>query len=289
MEKSPLIQGISQAAAKRPSLRRRCINPFHSSPVEWSVHVQGNCVQVRSKDRNYEIVPTAVRGAVGPFSRGAQMRMLRFLNRVDWTRLDGTLFVTLTYPDSVDVRSYKDRTVDRSRFIRYIEGHTGKHLPVVWRVEWKHRKSGAKVGQLMPHWHLLVCGVKFLAADVVRDFWRKCIGYPVGPLCTDVQLVTGELGAVRYIAKYLSKRASLDISSYLNSGFEFGRHWGVCRKGLVPMSAVTVDRKLTPEEVEFLKVYAASGGRRWSVENDVGFTVFSRDSVKIWEELAKGS
>ena len=170
--------------------------------------------------------------------------MLRFLNKIDYSKIGASLFVTLTYPDHVRREDYRLRSIDRAVFLRHVERELGCKVACVWRIEWEERKSGAYTGKLAPHFHLMLTGVEYLAWQFVRERWRETIRSGEGPLVTEVKRIYNEDGACRYLSKYVSKYRSLDISAYHNSGLKFGRHWGVCRRELIPLCPVVVQRNL---------------------------------------------
>jgi len=173
--------------------------------------------------------------------------MLKVIAKIDWGRVPYGVFITLTYPDGYWTRDYHQRTIDRSRFIRDLEKHLGREVSVLWRCEWQKRKSGQKKGEIAPHLHLMCLGVRFVAANVVRQFWRGVLQV-AGPLATDVRGVTGKEGCGRYLAKYISKTPSLDNAAYLNRPWMAGRHWGITRPSLVPWADVEHDREISEEE-----------------------------------------
>jgi len=173
--------------------------------------------------------------------------MLKTIAKIDWSRVPYGVFVTLTYPDDLWVRDYHQRTIDRSRWIRDIEKHLDREVSILWRIEWQKRKSGKRKGQIAPHLHLMLLGVRFVAADVVRQCWRGVL-LAVGPLATDVRGITGKEGCGRYLAKYISKAASLDNAAYLNRPWMAGRNWGLTRPALVPWADVEHDREISEEE-----------------------------------------
>jgi len=250
------------------------------SEVKWTALVQGNVVQFA---RTGCFKPEHIkheRGAIGPWSQQSRMKMLRFLNRIDYARIGPSLFLTLTYPDRAMKIPYKQRTMQRSVFMRHIETHLGQRVPSIWRVEWEERKSGQYTGNLAPHFHLMLFGVQWLPWQRVRNWWRRSIQAGKGPLVTEVKRIYNEDGACRYLSKYVSKYRSLDISSYLNSGLEFGRHWGVTRRELIPLCPVTVERELTADEVERVRAFAVARWRWYDPQTCGGFTLLSPHLAK---------
>jgi len=246
-----LIQGIEKKNKSKWSMStwRRTPNPLHE--ITWTARVQGRCVEI--SQRGFTPLPcTKEHGdVIGPWSRESRMRLLRYLNQIDYGKLPPGVFVTLTYPDHVLRTTYKQRSVDRAVWIRYVEKNLGRHVPAIWRIEWEERKSGMYTGKLAPHFHLMLFGVEEKWKAWGRDWWRKTIKSGPGPLVTECKSIYNQDGACRYLSKYVSKYRSLDIAVYHNSQIEFGRHWGVLREKEIPLCPVTVERELTPGEQEW--------------------------------------
>jgi hypothetical protein len=215
---------------------------------EWALRVQGNCVEVKRRLRSPRPYRPSPRGLISKFSRQSRMNLLRLIAKIDWNRVGKSLFITLTYPDRFHDRPLRSRTVDRSRWYRDTEKLLGRQYPLLWRCEWKARRSGSNVGEVYPHFHLLAFGVPFLDHREVRNIWRAILEVE-GPLATDVKAIEGPEGAGRYLAKYVSKACSLDDSTYLNNPWINGRSWGLTRKEMVPMCSVAWNNLMSPKMV----------------------------------------
>lgn len=282
LSSDPLVldDGVSSWTPRRKA--------FHSAPVqEWRIHVQGNVVQVKrvlgiDLDRD---VPD--RGLCGPMSASSRMRMLKLLNRIDWKKVNYTLFVTLTYPDDSACHHYPDRAYQRQRFFTAVETFLGGKTSCIWRVEWKPRKTGLRKGEYMPHWHVLVIGCRWLPKRWVRATWRAILGGRKGPLATDVKLVRGHEGAIKYVAKYLSKQHALDIATYHNNPFQHGRAWGVTRKALLPMCTIDLDRPLDLIEIRACQLYAERVKARYAGKHGGGFTRLGKEEAEFMLDLFK--
>lgn len=213
--------------------------------------LQGKLLQVHvSNPQTTPPLPQS-RSVIRGFTPSSRLRLLKFIAKVDWSTQKFGLLITLTYPDKVAMRTRKERNRDKYLFLRYMEKFLGKKVYGVWRVEWKERKTGSIRGVVVPHFHFLLVGVRYISHKEINLWWRKILKVK-GPLCTDVkQAKNGELAGV-YIAKYLSKPSEshcLDNPSYLNSN---GRHYGYVRKKLIPMCPVIQFPNLTEEEIAFL-------------------------------------
>jgi len=182
--------------------------------------------------------------------------MLKFIATIDWRRAGQVLMVTLTYPDEIADRVPAKRTTDRGLFLRVVEAYFGCPMPVLWRMEWQERKSGAYKGKLLPHFHLVVFGIPFMDWRVIRGAWAKVLDWD-GPLATDVRKSREGAKAAIYVAKYCGKvlRAScLDNGSYLNRG---GRSWGMCRATLIPRHRPWLVPNLTERQLAYVRKNAA--------------------------------
>jgi len=245
----------------------------------WHLTVQGTCVRAQLIKSYTQCKPPKSRRKITILSGNSRMRMLRFINRVDWPNVGLCNFITLTYPDEIDHRDYHRRTQDRYVFVRHLENKKECLFAVIWRTEWKPRKSGARVGTLFPHIHMLTIGSPAIRPQDVRKGWRSAIGREEGPLATDVKTLLNGGDAARYLAKYVSKQEALDIPSYVNSGIQFGRHWGLNRVNMIPMAEVAYQD--TPEDkiMRRVKEVAADRLKGYDVDLSGGFTLFGQDIV----------
>lgn len=212
--------------------------------IRWYARQQGNLLEVR-KIVNHSVVPTdAKRGKIKGFTSSARSRMLRFIATIDWGKITGSNFITLTYPDHVVNRSYEQRTTDRTLFMRHIEAYECGPIPTLWRVEWIARKSGELKGQIKPHLHIVTFAGRPLEQKTVRKYWRRVVGVK-GPLATDVRQGKSPEHAARYASKYAAKETAvgaLDSNAYLDT---HGRAWGVTRRERIPLCPPRMIRELT--------------------------------------------
>lgn len=249
-------------------------------PVRWHCEIQGRVVRFYRTGCKVPPHPDRCRDAVGPWSEQSRIRLLRYLNRINYPWLGPSSFVTLTYPDDWWSMEYTKRTDVRNAFHQTMERYIGRHFASIWRQEWEERKQGKYTGKLAPHLHLMCCDVPFIPWQEVREAWRRALGYGDGPLSTHVRQIRGVEGVGKYLAKYVSKYRSLDIATYVNSGIKFGRHWGIRRPELVPLSPVVVSRPLTEKEKDRVQAFACA---RWSwYDRDTcgGFTLLGNDFSK---------
>lgn len=173
------------------------------------------------------------RGKVSGFSRESRKRLLDFLNSVDKAALARGLFVTLTYPDRFPEESERwKRDLDTflKRFLRKFPGAS-----VVWRLELKPRKSGKSAGEIAPHYHLLVFGLKLIPADWLSSAWYQVVGsnderhLRAG---TQVQRVKSRRGILFYASKYIAKTE--DVADEV-AKLPTGRVWGIVGRENLPL------------------------------------------------------
>jgi hypothetical protein len=257
----------------------RTAGEMHRNPeAEWWVTIRGTCVEVHVRKPVGFVVQASVRTHCGPFTKASRLRLIRKLNMLDWRKIGDCIFVTLTYPDPIIFERKAERNKHRYKFVRYLESYLGKQVGIVWRLEWKVRKSGYLKGTIAPHFHLLILDVKHIHYAYINEWWKKSIGYDDHP-STDVTAVTGYQGALKYLAKYVSKDDYLDIGAYLNSGVELGRHWGFLRKALIPLAPVILCRKLLAAEIDTVKTLIGNVLPWYDYDADVGAVVLGTDRV----------
>jgi len=264
---------------KRERPKAKVVVDHREPRTVWRCLVQGNLVKIEKK--TYQPLPSPIpeKQLSHAMSRQARKRMLETINKVDWPKSMPAVFVSLTYPDEYISWTYKERANDRYRFLRYVERDLGRKISSMWRVEWEVRKSGELTGWLAPHMHFILLNVKWVDKEDVRFWWRK-ITKAVGPLCTDVQEVYDEFGAAKYLAKYLSKAHTLDISAQLNNRTSFGRSWGFTRPAGVPWAPKAFEGELTPRQVEILRSLASERFPWYDEAISGGFTFFGEMEAK---------
>lgn len=249
---------------------------YAESETTWHVHIQGTCAHIYRKESKPEPVAPPKRNPVTVFTEQSRMRLFRYLNRLDWTNITHSVFITVTYPDDVPCLRYKDRNTHRTRFWRYLENYYGCKVPSVWRCEWKPRLSGTFAGKIRPHLHMIAFGVRNLSNVRLRHLWSKSLMHK-GYCNVDAALVVGNQGALKYLAKYVSKEMSLGICTYLDSEIQIGRHWGVMRRSLLPLAPVVCDRELTDEEVGSMQAIFMGLKEWYDPVIHGGFTLLGND------------
>jgi hypothetical protein len=212
------------------------------------------------------------RGTVKGFSKASRLRFLKFLARVDWNLLGPSTFVTLTYPDEKAFPDSHTRNKQRYLFWRYIENYLSVKIPMVWRIEWKARKTGKFVNKVVPHFHLILFGVRFISHQKINLFWKKAIQHE-GYVRTEIKAIKNNEWAAWYVAKYVGKETpdcSLVYAAYLNSQ---GRHFGYLRKQLVPLVPMESFDQLTDDEIAFAAKFASEHLPWYPSGSDESFTL----------------
>lgn len=248
----------------------------------WSVHLQGNCLQFHVAKGGGAPRHKRKGKHITQFGKGSRMRLLRMVNRIAWNKVGGALFITLTYPDTVDSSTYKRTSTHRYLFVRRLEEYCREPIAILWRLEWKGRQTGERAGEIMPHFHLMALTPAFVPHEAIRHWWRVTIGAFDGPIATDVRRVRSGEGCARYLSKYLAKLPSLDIVSQLNKQETRGRHWGLLRKHLVPFAPVILRREMTKAEIEWTKMSATAKWEKFAVDFGCGFTVLGDRIEPFW-------
>jgi len=195
-----------------------------------------------------------------------------------------SLFITLTYPDEVAENTAPERNQHRYVFLRSMENYLGKKVGVLWRLEWKARKSGKRKGQVLPHVHLIVFGVSFLPYQEIRLWWRSALNVQ-GFVAINVQRIKGGKMVAKYVTKYCSKQmegALLDNASYLN---RLGRHWGIHRRERIPFCNRWVIPFLASDDIQLAENAGCQVFKYFTRNAGQGFSLLGPLAEKVGQEL----
>jgi len=215
---------IAFGTATRAEARANLVyGPYltETRPASIITAVGGACTKLRRRfARPLRQRQRSVRGRVRDFSRRSRTRLQQTLCAIPIAHVGrGLLFVTLTYP-----RDYPGDWQVWKRHLDTMLKRFRRRFPsfaAVWKLE--PQKRGA------PHYHLLVVGVPFIAADWLRQSWTAIVGGRVsetGWARVNVQLARSHKGVVSYAAKYTAKYQALPPD--WQDGV--GRWWGVCNR-----------------------------------------------------------
>lgn len=213
------------------------ISRLEIEPATIKISVGGGLVTVRpSMPEGFgsqNSGKAGVRGEVVSFSAAARRRMMRLIASTEIDKRP--IFSTLTLPDvfSSDMAKWK-RDIDAlgKRFRRKFPSGS-----LVWRIEFKERKSGGSVGLMAPHFHLLVWGV-FLVEfrRWVAEAWYEVVGsgsrdhFMAG---TSSERVRKWSGVNYYASKYVAKVGAFP------DGWR-GKSWGVIGRENLPVAEVVI-------------------------------------------------
>lgn len=260
------------------------LRPLVMQNLLWSVEIQGERLTVSTNLTEYTIPKSKKGRFVSKFSRQARLRLLKMVASMDWSSIDCGLFITLTYPPGRVAFNVDTRNKQRFLFHRYMEKHLDREIPLLWRIEWKRRKSGADAGTIVPHFHFLAPGVKWIPKELIRQWWRTIIGHE-GHLSTDVQPLMNAKHQALYVSKYCAKMPddhTLDNVPNLNIR---GRHYGFHRRSRIPMAARVTFRDISPGLVAELRATAASVLPSYDCRFDSGFTLLGGRAKKILDRV----
>ncbi len=249
---------------------------LHGATVERSTGGSHNRIEFRKRTKPEG--SGGVRSRVTEFSRKSRKRLLDMLNAVDKNRAPKPLFLTLTYSDKCPWENpenwQKHLKALRKRLVR----RWGK-FPVVWKMEFKERKSGANLGEIVPHFHLLAFAE--IPLDELRQWlsvaWFEVVGsgdpehLAAG---TSAEQVKSWNGVHAYAAKYMGK-----LEKLLRHEEACGRIWGVWDKPSLPIThektAMTVE-----DGVRARRALARWAGRSLKSRKDLqDFAIYAPASI----------
>lgn len=256
---------------KFPFVRKRT-----GDTPSWKLEQQGSLLALACCDCHYQPQPGR-RGQVEWFSNASRLRLLKKLARVCWRKMGQTQLLTLTYPDDHADGEYADRTRQRDALAKWINRQLPCEKSILWKVEWKPRKSGRRKGEVLPHMHLCVFNTAYLDWKATAEHWARIVG---APWCdVDGRRSRGD-GVARYTAKYCAKDESENVGLVMhhNSPRKKGRAWGWLRQDLVPWDSRIQVSELTEDQVErALRVALSEMGK----EPREGFTLFDADAAQV--------
>jgi hypothetical protein len=134
-------------------------NPYDEGQIE--VWTGAGLIRVVKQGRHEPVhegkAKRRKRGKIQEFSRASRRRMMQFLAKVILDEIILPLFGTTTYPDI-----FPDEAEKFKRDIRTLIERLKRRFPLVgliWRLEFKERKSGVNAGKVAPHFHWLLWNV----------------------------------------------------------------------------------------------------------------------------------
>jgi hypothetical protein len=186
------------------------------------------------------------RGVVQGLSDASRRRLWITLSTIDDRALLASWFVRLSWPDEVvpvDGAAAKE-CLHRFRLALF-RAFPGAWF--FWVMEVVPRKSGELLGELVPHFHLILNLNRAMSPDAVQsmvvEIWARAIGlsddmphadaFRFPGVGVDVRETYGRPEWVAwYLAKYVGKAAGMV------EGFSTGRMWGLYGRDRVPKSEI---------------------------------------------------
>ena len=227
------------------------------------------------------------RGHIKEFSRASRLRLLRFSAEIDWTLIPSSAWIRLSYPDDLIPTSPATRYYHLDLWKKRIERLQNKHVNGVWRVEFEARKSGKCIGEIAPHYHVILFGERYMSYTGCGKSWQEAIGATENN-GSHVEIIGGAKGAQMYIAKYCAK---LPCNGPANGAYHdvvsLGRQWGVIRRNEVPRHAPWEAQCITQDQWDYLRD-ALAALCPWVYADEVcGLTVLGDKAEKakeiMWE------
>lgn len=210
--------------------------------------------------------------------------MLKMVAGIDWEDAGRCSFITLSYPDHYQGMHYRQMGIQRWMFWRHVEAFAGRNVAAIWRIEWKPRKTGQWIGQLMPHVHMITFREKYLQEDEVRTWWGKAIGWE-NYVDVDLEWMTSAKQVGMYVAKYVGKESrTLGNASYL-SKIPPGRQWGKLRAEAFPMAESRVGRFRDSNKTDWNRAKALEGRPRINEWGNESFTLLGPMAWIIGESI----
>ena len=257
-----------------------------SFPDYWEVVWQGNYLKVKSPNHTKRGGGSRKYRPITEFSRKARFRMLQMVGKIDWNEIPDCLFLTLTWPDDVVHVDVEKRNRERYRFHRSVEEYCKREVSGVWRVEWQPRKSGTHKGNIYPHIHLMLFGVRYIPAKLIRQWWKGIIGSEETPRI-DVQRVKRGEGPALYVSKYCGKvndQCNLVNVPYLN---KTGRHYGFMRQAKIKRHEKHTWHVRNAEIIKWLRKAASSKLGWYDLSIDSGFTLLGEFAELLGQRIEK--
>lgn len=262
------------------------LHPINLANTVWDVEIQGKRITVTTRLIEYKPQLVAKRGCISRFSEAARLRMLRWVASVNWRRMTRGHFFSFGYADDVAHNTKEQRKRHIYEFHRDMEIYLGREIPLSWRIEWEPRKSGRFVGEILPHWHMIVAGTSFLDYRKLRASWCRITRTKQVPNMRFDRLKNGDAVSM-YIAKYAAKSEDALLLGNLSYGNITGKHYGYRRRNGFPMCKKTTFRDLTPDVVKRLRATAASCLPWYRADADGGFTLLGENAVKVQARLTQ--
>ncbi len=227
------------------------------------------------------------RGKIKAFSEASRRRMLRLIAKLEQTRKP--LWFDLTYPDEFYNERMDGKRLKESHLKKFFQRlqYVYPEVAVIWKLEYKARKSGKHVGVMFPHFHMLVWGLHDenlydLRQLVARMWWEVCGQLSDAHLeaGTSVSRIKSYRGVFFYAAKYMSKEVEEEVS-------EVGRWWGVKGRENLPEAYCHVIDNLEDEQYKAIIDWMAEYAGFPESEHWQGLSIFCDTDLFMEFQLEK--
>jgi len=228
-----------------------------------------------------------IRGKVKAFSNASRRRMLRLIAKLEQTRKP--LWFDLTYPDEFFNERMDGARLKESHLKKFYQRleYAFPEVAVIWKLEYKARKSGKHVGVMFPHFHMLVWGLHDenlydLRQMVARMWWEVCGKLSAKHLeaGTSVSRIKSYRGVFFYASKYMSKEVEEEVS-------EVGRWWGVKGRDNLPEAYCHMIDNLEDEQYKAVIDWMAEYAGFPESEHWQGLSIFCDTNLFMEFQLEK--
>lgn len=182
-------------------------------------------IRLKNKLRRNIRTPLRRKGDIRSFSKNSRHRMMKKMNRVDFSKDKISYFITLTYPDPypTDGEIYKS---DLDLFFKRLKREFGD-LSYMWKLEVQFKRGA-------PHFHLILFFKKRFNIQYVKE-WISLNWFEVAQrdretknedhlkVGTNVKIVKTLRQLTNYVTKYITKKEQDDKLA------NQGRYWGCSR------------------------------------------------------------
>jgi hypothetical protein len=220
--------------------------------------------------------------------------MLRLVAQLERATGKLPVFATLTFPDTWYGELGDTKTLIE-RLGKRMKRQFGDKTGFLWRLELRRRKSGERVGAIMPHFHLLVFnlgrnGVR--PATVMAEFrqwlsraWWEIVGTgdPAHLRAgTNAQYMKSWRTVVCYTSKYVAKTDGDEDGITVTAADHIGRWWGVVNRAALPWATRRTVLLTASEALRLWSIFRRRAGlddNGWSLPS---VSIFC-DGSWIWE------
>lgn len=244
----------------------RCGKPF--TVPQWEQERHQCCRTCRRELAGGE---EPVRGEVTRFSEDSRRRLMRLLATLDSETRPH--LVTLTFPDTY--MEYQNPE-DWKRILKAFEMRFRRAFPegsFLWRLETVDRKSGVHIGEIFPHFHLLVFGIEFNRLRFwVPGAWFETVG--TGDIHhlnagTQVSRVLSRRGIFRYASKTVAETMSRELGKAVQALGKVGRWWGIAFRDnfnqfLSPTEELEIEDGESVQVIRYFRRLSHAFGRAYS-------------------------